>query len=55
VELILGKGRDLEVGAPIVLREDYQHMKLTDWDEDKHGPVPKRYEAPAGGKKGGLS
>ena len=55
VELILGKGRDLEVGAPIVLREDYAHMALRDWEEDKHGPVPKRYEAPSGGKKGGLS
>lgn len=55
VELILGKGRDLEVGAPIVLREDYRHMKLTDWDEERHGPVPARHEAPSGGKKGGLS
>ena len=55
VELILGKGRDLEVGAPIVLREDYRHMALRDWDEDRHGPVPKRYEPKSGGKKGGLS
>ena len=55
VELILGKGRDLEVGAPIVLREDYRHMALRDWDEDKHGPIPKRYEPQSSGKKGGLS
>lgn len=54
VELILGKGRDLEVGAPIVLREDYKHMALRDWDEDRYGPIPKRHEA-AAGKKGGLS
>ena len=35
VELILGKGRDLRVGEPVILREDFAHMRLTDWDGDK--------------------
>jgi replicative DNA helicase len=40
VELILGKGRDLQVGAPVVLREAFNVMRLEDWDFDRHGPIP---------------
>ena len=32
VELILGKGRDLHVGAPILLREQFDCMALRDWE-----------------------
>lgn len=35
VELILGKGRDLEAGAPILLREDFKHMRLSDWEGER--------------------
>lgn len=45
VELILAKGRDLEVGAPIILREDYKHMALRDWEWEKHGDKPQRFVA----------
>lgn len=38
VELILGKGRDIEVGAPVILRGDFAHMALRDWE----GPKPDR-------------
>jgi len=40
VELILGKGRDLRVSKPIVLREQFEFMRLADWD----GPPPMRDE-----------
>lgn len=47
VELILGKGRDLNVGGPIFLREDFAHMRLVDWE----GDFPDR-PAPSFGKSG---
>lgn len=47
VELILGKGRDLHVGAPILLLEQYDQMALRDWD----GPAPVRSSVPVN-KKG---
>ena len=34
VELILGKGRDLNVSGPIYLREDFSYMTLQDWQGD---------------------
>ena len=40
VELILGKGRDLCVSKPIILREEFQFMRLADWE----GPLPMRSE-----------
>lgn len=36
VELIVAKGRDIETGENIVLRNDYAHMALRDWE----GAVP---------------
>jgi replicative DNA helicase len=47
VELILAKGRDLEVGKPILLREDFAHMRLMDWE----GPEPD-FGEPTTTKKG---
>jgi replicative DNA helicase len=44
VELILGKGRDLKAGPPVILREDFSHMALRDWDGDlptRTVPTPK--------------
>lgn len=35
VELILGKGRDLRVGEPVILRADFHHMALRDWEGAK--------------------
>lgn len=32
VELILGKGRDLRVGAPVILRADLECMAFRDWE-----------------------
>lgn len=40
VELILGKGRDLRVGEPVRLLEDFAHMRLKDWD----GGIPPTWE-----------
>ena len=40
VELILGKGRDLRVGAPVILRDEYEFMALRDWE----GQRPVRVE-----------
>ena len=34
VELILGKGRDLRVGKPIILRDEFETMRLVDWMGD---------------------
>lgn len=34
VELILAKGRDIEAGKTITLRNDYRHMALRDWEGD---------------------
>src|SRR5690606_38460699 len=48
VELILAKGRDLEVGKPILLREDFARMRMVDWE----GPEPEFGDAPV--KSGGL-
>jgi replicative DNA helicase len=45
VELILGKGRDLNVSAPIRLRADFAHCRMTDWDGDPFDDLP---AAPAG-------
>lgn len=36
VECILAKGRDLEAGKTLYLRNDYAHMALRDWE----GPIP---------------
>lgn len=36
VELIVAKGRDIEAGKTIHLRNDYSHMALRDWE----GPLP---------------
>ncbi|WP_224096506.1 replicative DNA helicase [Pseudoxanthomonas sp. X-1] len=36
VELIVAKGRDIEAGKTILLRNDYAHMALRDWE----GPAP---------------
>lgn len=36
VELIVAKGRDIETGENILLRNDYAHMALRDWE----GPTP---------------
>ena len=55
VELIMGKGRDLEVGAPIILREDFGFMTLSDWDRDRYGDPPARHQPQTGGKSGGFS
>ena len=38
VELILAKGRDLQVGKPITLKADFGFMRMLDWD----GPPPDR-------------
>jgi replicative DNA helicase len=43
VEVILGKGRDIEVGAPVILRADFAHMAMRDWEGDK--PMRKKPEA----------
>jgi replicative DNA helicase len=40
VELILGKGRDLNVSAPITLRADFGYCRMTDWDGDPFADVP---------------
>lgn len=36
VELIVAKGRDIEAGKTIYLKNDYAHMALRDWE----GPLP---------------
>jgi replicative DNA helicase len=41
VELILGKGRDLKTGKPVILRERFDQMRLADWE----GAKPFRNEA----------
>lgn len=43
VEVILGKGRDLKVGKPVILRERFDQMRLCDWE----GPKPVREQAKA--------
>jgi replicative DNA helicase len=48
VELILGKGRDLRVGAPVILREQFDVMALRDWE----GPRPVRNLAAPEPKRG---
>lgn len=48
VELILGKGRDLRVGAPVILREQFDVMALRDWE----GPRPVRNLAVPEPKRG---
>lgn len=40
VELILGKGRDLQVGKPIILRDEFHVMRMVDWT----GDLPQRGE-----------
>ncbi|HEY9147087.1 MAG TPA: replicative DNA helicase [Thiobacillus sp.] len=35
LEVILGKGRDLPSGAPIVLREDFARMRILDWEGER--------------------
>jgi replicative DNA helicase len=55
VELIMGKGRDLEVGAPIILREDFGFMTLSDWDRDRYGDPPARFQPQGGSKSSGFS
>lgn len=34
VELILAKGRDIEAGKTVYLRNDFRHMALRDWEGD---------------------
>lgn len=41
VELILGKGRDLKSGAPVVLRERFDIMRMDDWERDRFGDPPR--------------
>lgn len=53
VELILGKGRDLMVGAPTILRADYGYMALRDWEVDSYGSKPSR-GAPQRQARGGF-
>lgn len=55
VELIMAKGRDLEVGAPIILREDFGFMTLSDWDRDRYGDPPPRYQQQSNGRSSGFS
>lgn len=38
IEIGIGKGRDIEVGAPIMLREEFEYMRMSDWE----GPLPER-------------
>ncbi|TDB28424.1 replicative DNA helicase [Stenotrophomonas sp. ATCM1_4] len=51
VELILAKGRDVEAGKSIFLRNDYAHMALRDREGDlPEAPEPDRPAPRAGGK-----
>ena len=51
VELILAKGRDVEAGKSIFLRNDYAHMALRDREGDlPEPPEPDRPASRAGGK-----
>jgi replicative DNA helicase len=54
VEAILGKGRDIEVGAPVILRADFGFMAMRDWDFDKHGSKPSRKVIEAQQRKRGF-
>ena len=52
VELILAKGRDVEAGKSVFLRNDYAHMALRDRDgELPEAPEPVRPESRAAGPK----
>lgn len=52
VELILAKGRDLNTDNPtVVLRNEYGFMRATDWDTDRHGPVPTRQAVATSNRK----
>lgn len=48
LEVILGKGRDIEVGAPTILRADFAHMAARDWE----GTKPTRAAKPKETKRG---
>lgn len=48
VELILGKGRDLNVeDANVTLRAEFECMRMSDWDVARHGPIPDRVKPKA--------
>jgi len=48
VELILGKGRDLNVeDANVILRAEFEFMRMSDWDWERHGPIPDRVKPKA--------
>lgn len=48
VELILGKGRDLNVeAANVTLRAEFDCMRMSDWDVARHGPIPDRVKPKA--------
>src|SRR5690606_16555099 len=48
VELILGKGRDLNVeDANVTLRAEFEFMRMSDWDWARHGPIPDRVKPKA--------
>jgi len=48
VELILGKGRDLNVeDANVTLRAEFDCMRMSDWDWARHGPIPDRVKPKA--------
>lgn len=48
VELILGKGRDLNVeDANVTLRAEFDCMRMSDWDVARHGPIPDRVKPKA--------
>jgi replicative DNA helicase len=44
LEVIIGKGRDIEVGEPVVLREAYEYMRAEDWRGER--PLPKEEDSP---------
>jgi replicative DNA helicase len=49
VEVILAKGRDIEAGKTLYLKNDYAHMALRDWE----GPLPEASRAlPRGSRIG---
>ena len=53
VELILGKGRDLNVeDANVILRAEFDCMRMADWDVHKYGPTPQRVASKAGKSDG---
>lgn len=41
VEVIVGKGRDVQTGATVILRNRYDQMRLDDWEGEKPDLYPK--------------